>query len=184
MVLVMGPRIAPRRLEMRNDIAFGKNREAFDELRCQLPPARTNERSVKFAVPDRNLAEVARSCPVEPLECLFDQLAVLVRCDARGIASGVGLDLQTQVVNVVELIGRHRADDVAAVRLTGEEPILLEPCERFTQGNFADAELACERVLPDRRVLGQLAGDDLLAHNLENLIGKGSNYDAHGDGIP
>ena len=183
-MLMMGPRITPRRLQVGNHIAFSEDRQAFDQLGCQIAATGPDERSVEFAIADCDLAELGAGRPVETLKRVERMGAVLVARHGRGERRSVRFDFQAKIVDFVELAGRHRPDGIAAVRLAGEQSVLLQTRQRFAQRNLADAQLTGKRVLADRLVVAKLSGDDLLADNLEYLIGQRPDDDGHRARVP
>lgn len=184
MMLMMGTRIAPRRLQVRDDITFSEDRQAFDQLGRQIAAAGSDERGMEFAIADCDLAQLRGGRPVETSKRIEHMRAILVVCHGRGEGRSVRFDFQAKIVDFVELARRHRPDDIAAVRLAGEQSVLLQARQRFTQRNLADAQLIGERVLADRLIVTKLSSDDLLADNLEYLIGQRLDDDGHGSAGP
>ncbi len=183
-MLVMSPRIPPCGLQVRDDVTFGEDCQALDQLGCQVAAPGPDERGMEFAVADCDLAELGGRRTVETLKRIEHLGPVLVVCHGRSEGRRIRLDLQAKIVDFVELARRHRPDEIAAVRLAGEQSVLLQARQRFAQRNLADAQLVGERVLPDRLVVSELSSDDLLADNLEYLIGQRLDDDGHGVRAP
>ena len=183
-MFAMRARVASGGLQVRDHIALGKDRQPLNQLGCKIAPAGADERRVKLAIADCDLAEIAGCGAVETFEGGGRFCAVLVGGSGRGERRGIRLDLQAEVVDLVELGRRHRPDEIAAVSLAGEQPVLLEPRQRFAQRYLADPELIGERVLADWGILWQSPGDDLLANDFEDLVGQGSDDNAHGRSVP
>lgn len=117
-MLVMSPGVATGGLEVRNDIALGKDRQPLDELRGQLAAAGLNQSGVEFAIADRDLAQLGGCCTVETLKRIEHRPPVFIGRNRRGECRCVGFDLEPKIVDLVELGRRHRPHDVSAVCLT------------------------------------------------------------------
>ena len=68
----------------------------------------------------------------------------------RRAARGVALEQRPQLIEVVEILGRVRADGGAAVRRRVDQALGLEHEQRLAHGRAADAELARELLLLQR----------------------------------
>ena len=130
-MLMMSARIATCRLKMRDDIALSEDRQALHKLRRQIAAAGPDQCCVELAITDGDLPQLGSCRAVEPLKRIEHVRAIIVRRHGRCERRCVRLDLEAKIVDLVELTSRHRPDDVAAVRLAGEQPVLLEARQGF-----------------------------------------------------
>ena len=164
---------------MLDDVTLRQHLQPFDQLEGQRGPQRPDERKVKGAVLKCDIVQRLVRRHVERVQRLARRRLVHRRRHPAGARGGIGFDRQAKLVNLLRLARPQRADEEAAIGLAGQQPFLLQPCQRLAQRNFADAQLVGQRVLPDRLLLGQVAADDAFANDRENLFGQGANDKAH-----
>jgi hypothetical protein len=116
------------------DIAFGEHFEALDELGGEQALARTDQRDMEFAVAHGHFATVPGGGGIEHVKGVAGGLPV----GLVGVEAGIGrrrrFDGQTQQVDFLGLVFRHRAHEPAAVGLAGQQSLVLQPGQRLAQG--------------------------------------------------
>jgi len=178
-MLEMRAMLASGGFQMFQNVAFSENLKAFDQLGGEQAMTRAHERHVEDAIPPGNIVEMCIGGFIELGKGVAGCLLVRRigrKCGGRYRAR---LDRQPEREYLLGIFGAHRAHEKTAVGVIDQQSFLFEPGERLAQRDFTDAEFACERILADCTVLGQLSGDDPFPHDVENLFGKSANDDIH-----
>ncbi len=177
LVLQVCSMLSAGRFQMFMHIPLAKSLETFDQLCGQGLTGGKNQRHVEIPVAGGNFLQMLACSFVQRSKSLARSVVVGFGCNAGSRGHCFRLDCEAEREDFFSFVRAHWPDKKAAVGMTYQQSVVLQPSQSFTKRNFAHPEIGRKRILTDRLIDRQFAHDDLIPNDIENSVRKVADYD-------